>query len=101
MRGRTGETYFLPIEGGGGLYVARHQARCFGIVEVGDHQHRGRMFDEAIGHFFEAQTHVLEADLLGHRQQRHCRMQGMHLTHQPRQDGGIAHAGIKDAQRRR
>ena len=101
VRGGAGQAHFLPVEGCRGLHIARHQARGLGVVEVGDHQHRGRMLDEAVGHFLQAQSHVLEADLLGHGQQGHGRVQRMDLAHELGQDRGVAHARIKQADGRR
>ena len=77
------------------------QPRRVRISEVGEHQHRRRMFEEAVGHFLQGQPHVLEADLLADRVERHVRKAVVHGAHHPHQHRAVADAGVEHAHRRR
>ena len=79
----------------------RRQPRRLGVIEIGDDQHRGRMFEQPVGHLLQHQPHVLVADLLGHGVERHGGKARMQRPHHPRQHGAVADAGVEDPQRRR
>ncbi len=59
------------------------------------------MLEEPVRHLLEAEAHVLEADLLGHREHRHGRELRVRVAQEPREHRGVAHARVEDAQRRR
>ena len=80
---------------------ARRQPRRFGVIEIGDDEHGGGMFEQPVSHLLQHQPHVLVADLFGHDIERHGRKARMHRAHHPRQHGAVADAGIEDPQRRR
>ena len=80
---------------------ARRQPRRLGVIEIGDDQHRGRMFEQAVRHLFQHQPHVLVADLLGDDVERHGRETRVQRPHHPRQHGAVADTGVEDPQRRR
>ena len=77
------------------------QPRRIGIGEVGQHQHRRRMLEEAVRHFLQRQPHVLEADFLADRVERHVREAVVHGAHHARQHRAVADAGVEHAHRRR
>ena len=91
----------MPVEGSGGVDVAGHEPRRLGVIEVGDDENGARVLGEAVGHLFQAQADVLDADLLGDDEERHRRETPMHAAHQPRQHRAVAHAGVEHPERRR
>ena len=86
--------------GGGGERLHREPGRV-GIGEVGQHQHRRRMFHEAVRHLLHRQPHVLEADLLADDVERRMREAVVHRAHHPSEHGAVADAGVEQAQGRR
>src|SRR5688572_28087332 len=56
------------------------------------------MLEKTVGHLLESEAHVLAADFLGHHQLRYRRPGGMRAAHEPRQHGGITHAGVEHPQ---
>ena len=101
VRRATAQPHLLPVECGGQLGIARHQPRRLGIVEIGDHEHRGRMLEQAVGQLLEPEAHVFEADLLGDHEHRHGRELAMRAAHDTRDHRAVAHAGVEQAHRRR
>ncbi len=93
--------HFAPVHGVGREHVAGHELRCLGVIEIGQYEDGGRVFAEAVDHLVEADTHILHADFLGHDEVGHGRMLVVQVTHGIGQHGGIAHAGIEQAQGRR
>ena len=59
------------------------------------------MLEEAVGHLLEPEPDVLEADLLGRREQRDGGEVVVDGADEPRQHRRVAHAGVEDAQGRR
>ena len=53
------------------------------------------MLDESIRYFLQAQSYVFETDFLADYVERYGRKAPVHGTHQVRQQGAVAHAGIE------
>ena len=90
-----------PVERRRRLHRARHQPRRLGVVEIGQHQHRRRVLVEPVGHPFQPEAHVLQADLLAHDVERQRSEAPVHLAHDAGEHGAVSHAGIEQAERRR
>jgi len=101
MRGIADKRQFVPDEAGRGIHRFDMQPRCVRVSEVGEYQHRRRMFEEAVGHFLQCQPYVLEADLLADHIKRHMGEAVVHGAHHPREHGSVADARIEHAYRRR
>ncbi len=99
MRASACQAHFLPVQSCRGKYVARHQARRLGVVEVGNDQNRGRMLVEPVGHLIQPETHILQTDFLRHRHQGNGGKHPVCAAHEARKNGRIPHPGVEDAQR--
>ena len=91
----------VPHQARRGIERFHRQPRRVGVGEIGQHQHRRRMLEEAIRHFLQRQPHVLEADLLADGVERHVREAVVHGAHHPHQHRAVADAGVEHAHRRR
>src|SRR5579864_9242788 len=54
------------------------------------------MLEEAVGHFFEREANILEADLLADDVRRNRGKALMHRAHDARQHGAVANACVED-----
>ena len=55
------------------------------------------MLEQSIGHLFQSQAHIFQADFLGDYQGRHSGKLPVHTAHQSCEHGAIAHTGIEQA----
>ena len=101
MRRIAGERQLVPDHAGSGVERFHRQPGRVGIGEVGQHQHRRRMLEEAVRHFLQRQPHVLEADFLADHVERHVGEAVVHRAHHARQHRAVADAGVEHANRRR
>ena len=101
VRGLALESDLVPVERGSRADVARHQTRRLRVIHVGDHEHGRGVLQKAVRHLFEAEADILEADFLGDDHQRHRRALAVGVTHDPRENCRVPHAGIEYAKRRR
>ncbi len=95
------EGYVLPDQALRRGRRTRRQPGRLGIIEIGDDEHGGGMFEQPVGHLLQRQPHVLVADFLGDDIERHGRKARMQRPHHPRQHRAVADAGVEDPQRRR
>ena len=101
VRRIAGERQLVPDHAGGGIERFHRQPRRVRVGEIGEHQHRRGMLEEAVGHFLQRQPHVLEADFLADHVERHVREAVVHRAHHAREHGAVADAGVEDAHCRR
>ncbi len=93
--------HLVPDHPGGGGRCGRHQVRRLGIIEIGQDQHRRRMFVEPVRKLFQREAHVLQADLLADDVERQRLETLVHAAHDAGQDRAVAHARVEQADGRR
>ena len=97
MRGRAGQRELVPDQARGRVHRLHRKPGRVGVVHVGQHQHGAGMLEEAVGHFLQAQPHVLEADLLARDIEGLMRKAIMHRAHHAREHRTVADAGVEHA----
>ena len=101
VRGIAGQRQLVPHQARGGVERLHRQPRRVRIGKIGEHQNRCRMLEEAVRHFLQREPHVLEADLLADRVERHVRKTVVHGAHHAHQHRAVADAGVEHPHRRR
>ena len=99
--GIAGERQLVPDQARRGIERFDREPRRVRIGEIGQHQNRRRMLEEAVRHFLQRQPHIFEADLLADHVERHVGETVVHGAHHPRQHRAVADAGVEHAHRRR
>ena len=101
MRRCSLQRHFDPVQRGRLGDIVRHQPGRLGIIQIGNHDHAGRMLDKAVGQFLQRQANILQADLLADDEKGNSREAPMHRAHQMPEDGAVADTGIEQPQGRR
>ena len=101
VRRIAGQRQLVPDHARCGVERLHREPRRVRIGEVGQHQHRRRMLEEAVRHFLQRQADVFEADFLADGIERHVREAVVHGAHHPHQHRAVADAGVEHAHRRR